>query len=342
MRIAMIAPLWKPVPPKKYGGTELITSLLTESLVTLGHQVTLYACNGSKTTGNLKVMLDEPLYDKLGRFDFTAIQHQDLMVIKQVFDDALAGKFDIIHNHMGLHLAALSNVSPVPMVTTNHSSVAPDFEPLSKQASQANYVSISNAQRQLAPYLNYVATVYHGIDTQQFEFNLVPDDYLLYLATISPEKGADLAIKIAQQSQKRLIMAGDIRNQKYFDEAIKPYCDGKQIQYLGEVDFPTKNKLMKNALAYLFPIRWQEAFGLTMIEALASATPVIAYPKGSVLEIIDDKKTGFIVNNVSEAVDAINKIVTISREKCREVAVARFDRFIMAQQYLDVYQKILR
>jgi glycosyltransferase involved in cell wall biosynthesis len=340
MRIAILAPLWKTVPPQKYGGTELVASLLSNGLVKLGHEVTLYACGGSKTTANLVEVIDRPMFDILGGFDFNAIQFYDFMEIKLAFDAAKQGKFDIIHNHMGLHMAALGNISPVPMVTTNHSSLPPDFEPLAKISKDSNYISISDSQRLMAPYLNYVATIYHGIDTNDFDYNTNSGDYLLFLATMSREKGVDRAIEIAKRTGMRMVMAGDIRSESYFNE-IKPSIDGDQITYIGEVDSEKKKELMRNAKAYIFPIRWSEAFGLTVVESLASGTPVIAYTNGSLPEIIEDGKTGFLVNDISQAVDAVNRISGISREECRRQAVERFDVSVMAKNHITVYEKLL-
>jgi len=341
MRIAILAPLWKTVPPLKYGGTELIASLLADGLVKLGHEVTLYACGGSKTDANLVQVLDRPMFDVLGGFKFDAIQFYDFMEIKLAFDTAKAGKFDIIHNHMGLNIAALGDFCPVPMVTTNHSSVPPDFEPLAKLAKDSNYVSISDSQRKMSPYLNYIATVYHGIDTASFDFNPDSGDYLLFLATMSKAKGADRAIEIAQKTGMKMIMAGDIRNEADFAE-IKPLIDGDQIVYLGEVDSKKKNELMKNAKAYIFPIRWSEAFGLTVIEALASGTPVVAYSNGSLPEIIDDGRTGFLVDDIDQAVEAVKNIDNISRGECRRQAIERFDVSVMAKNYIKVYEDLLK
>lgn len=341
MKIAILAPLWKTVPPQKYGGTELVASLLADGLTKLGHEVTLYACAGSKTTANLVEVIDRPMFDILGGFKFDAIQFYDFMEIKIAFDAAKNGDFDIIHNHMGLHMAALGNISPVPMVTTNHSSIPPDFEPLALLSKDSNYISISDSQRKMAPYLNYVTTVYHGIKTDDFKYNPVAGDYLLFLATMSKEKGVDRAIEIAKRTGMKMIMAGDIRSESYFKE-IEPLIDGDQIIYLGEVDAEKKNELMRNAKAYIFPIRWSEAFGLTVVESLASGTPVIAFPNGSLPEIIDNGKTGFLVNDIDQAVEAVNNIGNISRKECRRQAVERFDYMVMAKNHVKIYEDLLK
>lgn len=340
MKIVQLAPLWKPVPPDGYGGSELVVSLLTEALVAAGHEVTLFACGGSQTTGNLQPVIDRPLYDILGRFDFSAIQPQDLLAISQAYTWAQQHQADIIHNHMGFHTALMGSFSPIPMVTTNHSSIAPDFPDIAQAAKKANFVSISNAQRTVTPYLNYAGTVYHGIDTSRFPYNETPKDYLLFLATMWNEKGVDRAIEIAKRTGLPLIMAGDIRRQSDF-EAIQSEIDGEQIRYLGEVDFATKVDLFRNARAYLFPIRWNEAFGLTVAEALACGTPVIAWPNGSLPELVEHGKTGFLVNTIDEAVDAVKQIDTISRATCHQTAVNRFDASVMAANYVTIYQQLL-
>lgn len=342
MRIAMLAPLWKRVPPQKYGGTELVVSLLTEELVRQGHDVTLYACGQSKTSGNIVEVIEKPLFDLLGKFDFSAIQYQDFMEIKLAFDAAKEGRYDIIHNHMGLTMAALSNVAPVPMLTTNHSSLPPDFEPLALLSDDSRFVSISDSQRLMSPYLNYIATVYHGIRTADIAAEYQSGDYLLFLATLSEFKGVDRAIKIALRSGMNMIIAGDIRDPDYFSQNIKPLIDGKQIRYVGEVNEHYKNELMKHAKAYIFPVRWNEAFGLTIVEALASGTPVIAYPNGSLPELIDEGKTGFLVNSIDEAVTAVGKIDMISRKECRHQAVKRFDVSVMTANYLKIYEKMIQ
>lgn len=341
MRIAQLAPLWKCVPPLQYGGSELVVSLLTEELVRQGHDVTLFASADSQTAAKLQAVIEKPIYDTLGRFDFTAIQPADLVAFDMVAAAAEQGKFDIIHNHMGMHIALLGKRLSVPMLTTNHSSVAPDFPDIAQRAADANYVSISNAQRKNAPYLHYVETVYHGIDVDKFVYNDTPDDYLLFLGTLSMAKGVDRAVEIARQTKKRLILAGEVRDQTEFD-AIKPYIDGEQIRFLGEVDFATKIELFREASAYLLPLRWNEAFGLTVVEALASGTPVIAWPNGAMPEIIENGKVGFLVSSVDEACQAVANIAHIDRSYCRSYVKERFDMSTMAKNYVAAYTKVMQ
>jgi len=341
MRIALLAPLWETVPPIKYGGTELVVSLLAEELTNLGHEVTLYACGGSKTNAHLVQVIDKPMHDTIGNFSFDCVHFQDFLSIKSVYDESLKDKFDIIHNHMEpFSTSIMGSFFSIPMVTTYHSSTAPGYEPISLMAKDGNYISISNSQRSLAPYLNYVATVYHGINTKNIQFCLKSSEYLLFLATISKSKGVDRAIKIAQKTNMKLIVAGNVCNDDDF-ELIRPYIDNERIIFLGEINAKQKNELMKNAKAYIFPIRWNEAFGLTVVESLASGTPVIAFRNGSLPELIDDGITGYLVNNIDQAVKAVNKIDNISREECRRQAVERFDAAIMAKNYETVYKNII-
>jgi len=341
MRIALLAPLWETVPPIKYGGTELVVSLLAEELTKLGHEVSLYACGGSKTSAHLVQVIDKPMHDTIDNFSFDCVHFQDFLSIKSVYDESLKDKFDIIHNHMEpFSTSIMGGFFSIPMVTTYHSSTAPGYKPISLMAKDGNYISISNSQRNLAPYLNYVATVYHGINTKSIEFCLKSGDYLLFLATISKSKGVDRAIKIAQKTNIKLIIAGNVCNDDDF-ELIRPCIDNERIIFLGEVDAKQKNELMKNAKAYIFPIRWNEAFGLTVVESLASGTPVIAFRNGSIPELIDNGITGYLVNNIDQAVKAVNKIDNISREECRRQAVERFDVAIMAKNYETIYKHII-
>lgn len=340
MRIVQLAPLWKSIPPLKYGGTELIVSLLTEELTKQGHQVTLISCGGSKTTGNLIEIIPEPLFEQIGKFDFGSVQFPEMIAIHEALKMAESGEADIIHNHMGFHAAVFASFSRVPWVTTIHSSLPPDYAPLALAAQAENFVSISQAQRANAPYLNYIDNVYHGIDVAKFEPNYeTNDNYLAYFATMREEKGADRAIQIALESNYDLIMAGDIREREDY-KRLEPYIDGKKIRYIGELNFEQKNELLKSAKAYLFPIRWNEAFGLSVVESLACGTPVVAWPNGSLPELITDGYNGFLVNSIQEAVSALDNIGEISRRDCRKLAEEKFDIGTMVERYIRVYQRL--
>ena len=341
MRIALLAPLWKTVPPARYGGTELVVSNLADELVRMGQDVTVFACGGSATSARLVNVIDRPLYDVIGGFRFDSVPYCDLAELKMAFDGARDGRFDIVNNHMNMSLAPFGPYCPVPMVSTNHSSVAPDDKQLSELSGASMYVSISQAQRSLAPGLNYVATIYHGIRTDTFEYDCsAHGDYLLFLATMSHEKGADLAIEIARQAGMRLIMAGNVTDRAFF-RSLEPQIDGDQVSFIGEVGHAEKNRLMREAYAYVLPMRWQEAFGLTMVESLASGTPAIVFDNGAAPEVIDDGRTGYVVSAVEQAVEAIGKVSGISRAECRRQAVERFDVSRMARDYLTLYSELV-
>ena len=341
MRVAQLAPLWKTVPPQKYGGVELVVANLTKGLVDLGHDVTLFACGGSKSPGKLVRVVDKPLYEIIGGFSWKTIQAYEFLIFDELFKRL--SDFDIIHNHLGFHPLAFSKLINIPIVTTIHSSLEPDFPYLADRFKDNLFVSISDAQRQLAPFLNYVKTIYLGIETEKFEPNLKNDnEYLLFLGSLTKNKGIDLAVKAARELKGKLIIAGEIREEEkdFLDKEVWPYVDNHMIKFIEEVTMNEKIKLLANAKALLFPIRWNEAFGLVMVESMACGTPVIAYRRGSVPEIVADKTTGFIVDNFEEFKKGINLIDTISREKCRQEAIARFDLSLMAQNYAELYKDI--
>ena len=342
MRVAQLAPLWKTIPPKKYGGVELVVANLTKGLVGLRHDVTLFACKGSKSPGKLINVIDKPLYDIVGGFSWKTIQAHDFLIFDELFkrlDD-----FDIIHNHLGFHPLVFSKLINIPIVTTIHSSLKPDFPYLADRFKDNLFVSISDAQRKLAPFLNYVKTIYLGIETEKFKPSFKNDnDYLLFLGSLTKNKGADLAVKAARELKEKLIIAGEIREDEkdFLDKEVWPYVDNHMIKFIGEVAMSEKIKLLANAKALLFPIRWNEAFGLVMVESMVCGTPVIANRCGSVPEIVADKTTGFVVDNFEEFKKKITEVDTISREKCHLEAVSRFDLSLMAQNYIKLYKEIL-
>lgn len=343
MRIAQLAPLWKTVPPQKYGGVELVVANLTKGLVDFGHEVTLFACGGSKSAGKLVKVIDKPLYDIIGGFSWKNIQAYEFLIFDELFKRL--NDFDIIHNHLGFHPLVFSKLINIPIVTTIHNSLESDFPYLADRFKDNLFVSISDAQRQLTPYLNYVKTIYLGIETEKFKPSFKNDnEYLLFLGSLSKNKGVDLAVKAACQLKEKLIIAGEIREEEkdFLASGVWPYVDNHMIKFTGEVTMSEKIKLLANAKALLFPIRWNEAFGLVMVESMACGTPVIAYRRGSVPEIVVDKTTGFVVDNFEEFKKRIEIIDTISREKCRQEAIARFDLSLMAQNYVELYKDILK
>ncbi|MCL6434331.1 MAG: glycosyltransferase family 4 protein [Leptolyngbyaceae cyanobacterium HOT.MB2.61] len=340
MRIAQIAPLWERVPPPAYGGTELVVSLLTEELVRRGHEVTLFASGDSITQANL-----ESVHPRALRLDNSVKEYSiyEMLQLSRVYQRA--DEFDIIHSHMGCSALPYAPLVKTPTVHTLHGIFTPDNEKMFMHARNQPYVSISNAQREPRLGLNCVATVYNGIDLSTYTFFPKPSDppYLVFLGRISPEKGTHHAIEIARRSGWHLKIAGkvDVVDVEYYENQIKPYIDGKQIEYLGEANHVQKNILMGNAYATLFPITWREPFGLVMIESMASGTPVIAIEMGSTREVIAHGKTGFLCKDVDECVAAIDKVADLDRQTCRDYVEANFSVRRMAEGYLEVYQKIL-
>lgn len=344
MRIAQLAPLWFPVPPTKFGGTERVIHCINEGLASLGHEITLFACKGSHCRGKTIEIIDKPMFDILGGLDFKTIQGYEFLSYHQLLKQL--SNFDIVHNHMGIHSLAFTPISPIPFVTTYHSSISPDFPYLAEEFKNSNFVSISDAQRKLAPNLNWVATVYNPVDFSLYEANYGKEnDYLLFLGAITKNKGVHLAAKAAKQLGKKLIIAGRViydADKKYFQEEIAPLVDDSQVKFIGEVDDQTKNDLYRNAVAFLFPSQWEEAFGLVMIEALACGTPVIAFNKGAIPEIIGNGVNGFIVETYEEFCDKIKEVGSISRQKCRSSVENRFSPRTIAEQYTNVYSKIIQ
>lgn len=342
MRIAQLASIWKTIPPVKYGGSELVVSNLTEELIAQGNDVTLFACRGSKTSGKLVEVIEKPMYDLAGGFSWTAIQPYEFLSFDELFKRL--NEFDVIHNHMGFHPLVFSRLINIPIITTLHSSVEPDFPYLAKRFGNNLFVSISNAQRKLAPYLNYISTIYHGIETSKFSPDYTKDkDYFFFIGSLSKNKGIDLAIKACYELNKKLIIAGETSESEkdFLEKEVFPFVDGDKIRFISEVDHREKVELYKGAKALLFPIRWNEAFGLAMPESLACGTPVIAYNNGAISEVIANGESGFVVDNFDDFKNSIQMIDRISRERCREIAEERFDIKVMAQNYINLFQKVV-
>lgn len=339
MRIAQVAPLYERVPPLYYGGTERVVSYLTEALVAQGHEVTLFASGDSITKARLvsgaprALRLDENCIDQLAH-------HFVLMekVFKQAHD------FDIIHFHIDYLHFPLSRRIAVPTVTTLHGRLdIPDLVPLYQEFPEMPVVSISNSQREPLPWLNWQGTVYHGLPKDLLDFHPEPGQYLAFLGRISPEKRVDRAIKIAKQAGLPLKVAAkvDDADREYYEREIEHLLDDSRVEFIGEIGEEEKNEFLGNALALLFPIDWAEPFGLVMIEAMACGTPVIAFNQGSVPEIMEDGVTGFLCQNIEEAVAAVKRLPEISRQRCREVFEERFSADRMAQDYVKIYRQLL-
>jgi glycosyltransferase involved in cell wall biosynthesis len=340
MKIAQIAPLWERVPPPAYGGTELVVGLLTDELVKRGHEVTLFASGDSITLAEL-----ESVYPQSLRLDANVKEPAmyDMLQLAWVYERA--SEFDIIHSHVGCAALPFAHLVKTPTVTTLHGVFTPDNEKMFLHARHQPYVSISNDQREPRLKLNYVSTVYNGIDTNTYEFypQYQAPPYLAFLGRMSPEKGPHLAIEIAKKFGFLLKMAGkiDAVDQEYFDTLVKPHIDDNQIQFLGEANQAQKSVLMGNAFATLFPITWREPFGLVMVESMATGTPVIAMKMGSTPEVIAPGISGYLCETVDECVAALGKVDLINRKKCRQYVVDNFSVKRMTDGYEAVYQKII-
>lgn len=340
MKIAQIAPLCERVPPAAYGGSELIVSLLTDELVLRGHQVTLFASGDSQTLAHLEPCCPMALRGKASPVEQSVYQ---TLQLNKIF--AHANEFDLIHSHVDQAVFPYVNLVETPVVHTTHGIIPPYAEPLWLDAHQQNFVSISNSQRCKKFNLNYVATIYNGIDVSTFPFHSQPDNppYLAFLGRMSPEKGVHLAIEIALSLGWHLKIAGKVDpvDVDFFESQIKPLIDGRQIEFLGEVNHQQKCPLLGGAVATLFPITWQEPFGLVMAESMAVGTPVIAIAMGSTKEVIEDGKTGFLCNSIEECIDSVSRLGEIDRQVCRDHVVANFSVERMVDDYEAVYDKLL-
>ncbi|MGB2633166.1 MAG: glycosyltransferase family 4 protein [Candidatus Acidiferrum sp.] len=338
MKIAQIAPLYESVPPKLYGGTERVVSYLTEELVRLGHDVTLFASGDSVTAAHLESGCAKAL--RLTRACNDPLAHHTVMLDKVL---SMAEDFDILHFHTDYtHFPATRNLQ-LPAVTTLHGRLdMPDLLPLYRQFDRQPLVSISQAQRQPLGRVNWIGNVYHGLPRNLYRPQLNPDQYLAFLGRISPEKRPDRAIRIAMKAQMPLKIAAKIDDvdRQYFETEIEPLLREPGVEFLGEINEAQKGAFLGNAYAYLFPIDWPEPFGLTMIESMACGTPTIAFRCGSVPEIIDDGITGFIVNSEEEAVKALQRVATLNRAKCRATFDHRFTSCRMAKNYLTIYESL--
>ncbi|MDO8434031.1 MAG: glycosyltransferase family 4 protein [Candidatus Binatus sp.] len=340
LRIAQIAPLYEPTPPKLYGGTERVVSHITEELVRRGHEVTLFASGDSVTRANL-----EPGCPRALRL--AGISEAGLPLHLSMLSDAYthaAQRFDIIHSHLDYWSFPLAEMSEIPSVATLHCCLdAEELRPVYARYRNHPVVSISDSQRRPLPFMNWVATVHHGLPRDLLKFNATPRGYLAFLGRMSREKRPDLAIAIALRAGIPLMIAAkiDLTEQGYFDHEIKPLMNSDLIEYVGEINDSQKADFLGNAIALLFPIDWPEPFGLTMIEALACGTPVIARPCGSVPEVIEHGLTGFVAESVDELAAAVTRVDELSRENCRAEFERRFTVETMVDRYEHVYRELI-
>ncbi len=338
MRIAQVAPLWEQVPPPAYGGVELVVSLLAEELIRRGHEVTLFASGDSSSFAKI-----ESVHSQALSLDPTVKEPSvyETLQLMRVYEQA--HKFDVIHSHVGYPALPYARWVETPTIHTLHGILTPDNEKVFKYARSQPFVSISNAQREPRVGLNYVATVYNGIDPMTYKFypQAESSPYLAFLGRISPEKGVHLAIEIAKRSGWHLKIAGkvDVVDVDYFVQQIKPHIDGTQIEYLGEANHAEKSLLMGGAVATLFPITWREPFGLVMIESMVTGTPVIAMNLGSTSEVIVHGKTGFLCHSVKDCLSAIDRVPELNRYACQEHVLRNFTIKQMTDGYEGVYSK---
>ncbi|HSN31637.1 MAG TPA: glycosyltransferase family 4 protein [Ideonella sp.] len=339
MRIAQVAPLFESVPPQTYGGTERVVSYLTEALVGLGHEVTLYASGDSVTAARLVPIVPHSLRTDRRRPDWL-VWHT--LMLDRVLADA--DRYDVIHFHVDVLQYPLARRCACPSVTTLHGRLdLPDLVPLYRHFADAPLVSISNSQRKPLPFAAWRATVHHGLPLDLYRFHPEPGEYFAFVGRVSPEKRVDRAIEIALACGVPLRIAAkvDAADRDYFALHIKPLLDHPLVEFVGEIDEPRKNDFIGNARALLFPIDWPEPFGLVMIEAFACGTPVISYSGGSVGEVMQHGVTGFVVSDQQEAIEAASQVQLIDRQRCREVFEERFTAATMARRYLDVYAGLI-
>lgn len=347
MNIALLAPIAWRTPPSHYGGWELVASQLAEGLVRRGHAVTLFATADSVTTAQLESVCPHPLNQPGSPLDSRVYE---TLHIAHAYERAAALRVDLLHNHAGCFGVPPARTATFPVVTTLHGSAAETgSRTLYEHYAEQPYVSISDSERRLAPELNYVATVYNGIDVASFTVHPSPEDYLIVLGRMSPDKGIHLAIRVAQQCRRRLVLAGIVppENQAYFEQQVQPHLQAGSVEFVGPVDYAQKNHWLSRAYASLHLVTYEEAFGLTMVESMACGTPVVAVRRGSVPEVVADGDTGFVIPPgdddavVDAASLALTKIDSLDRTQIRTVAQRRFDAARMVEGYERVYQTIL-
>jgi glycosyltransferase involved in cell wall biosynthesis len=339
MHIAQIAPLTEAIPPKLYGGTERVVSWLTEELIALGHDVTLFASGDSTTSAKLEAMWPRALRLDGSVRDPNALH---MMMLERVYQSA--GDFDFLHCHLDYYPFSLLSRQPTPFATTLHGRLdLPEHQPVFDTFSSVPVVSISNAQRRPLPQANWVRTVHHGLPELLLTPKPVRPSYFAFLGRIAPEKRVDRAIRIAEHCGFPLKIAAkvDRADREYYEEQIAPMIRSSSVvEYIGEINDAQKAEFLSGAVVLLVPIDWPEPFGLVMIEALACGTPVIAYNRGSVPEIIEDGLTGFIVEDDAGAIGAVDRLGQLSRERIRARFEERFTARRMAQDYLGVYRSL--
>jgi glycosyltransferase involved in cell wall biosynthesis len=333
MKIAVLSPIAWRTPPRHYGPWEQVASNVCEGLVKAGLEVTLFATGDSITEARLASVVEQG-YEEDKTLDAKVVE---CLHISQLMERA--SDFDLIHNHFDFLPLTYSRLIKTPLLTTIHGfSSEKILAVYQKYNASSDYISISNADRH--PSLDYLGTVYNGLNTADFSFKEVPKDYLLFFGRIHPDKGAAEAIQIALKAKRRLVIAGIVQDAGYFERSVAPYLND-DITYVGSAGPEKRNELLGNAYALLHPIRFEEPFGLSVAEAMLCGTPVVAFNKGSMPELIKDKETGFLVDTVDEAVAAVSQIPAIDRATCRAWSAQKFSKEKMAEDYLALYHRIL-
>jgi glycosyltransferase involved in cell wall biosynthesis len=334
MKVAVLSPVAWRTPPRHYGPWEQIASNIAEGLIKKGVEVTLFATGDSITAGTL---------DAVCETGYEEDRNQDAKVLECLHISSVmekASQFDLIHNNFDFLPLTYSALIKTPVITTIHGFSSSRIIPVYKKYNaSSNYVSISNADRNAE--LTYLATVYNGLDTRDFSFTAQADNYLLYFGRIHHDKGTAESIEIARKTNRRLLIAGIIQDADYYREKVEPFIDNEQIVYVGHAGPDKRKDLLGNAAALLHPINFNEPFGMSVAEAMICGTPVIAFNKGSMPELIKDNETGFLVNTIEEAVEAVNKLPAINRANCRDWATAQFSSEKMVDDYYKLYQHIL-
>jgi glycosyltransferase involved in cell wall biosynthesis len=341
MRIALLAPFEERVPPRGYGGVEAVVHTLAVELHRMGHDVTVFASGDSDVPCRLIPIVPKAFGSAISKRLREAYTYRSLIAVVEALKKE---RFDIVHNHIGWQPFLFNGLIRTPMLTTIHWVLDNTCEHTMYELYKSMpYVSISNSQRTPLPDINYLATVYHGLQLERFPYSDQPKDYLAYLGRFSPVKGPVEAIKIAKKTGHKLIMAAKINTfeRDFYEAKIKPHIDGEQIVYLGEIGHKEKVALLRGAKALLSPIKWSEPFGLTNIEAMACGTPVISSRLGSLPEIILHGKTGFLCKDVASMVKSVAKIPSIDRAACRAHVEAHFNAEQMTKQYIELYTQVV-
>jgi glycosyltransferase involved in cell wall biosynthesis len=339
MRIAQIAPLTESVPPRLYGGTERVVSWLTEELVAIGHDVTLFASGDSVTSARL-----EPMWPKALRLDGSVRDPVALHMLMLEHVRRRADDFDVLHFHLDYYPFSLFTRQRTPFITTLHGRLdLPEHQPVFKVFSSVPVISISNAQRRPLPQAAWAATIHHGLPERLLEPRPGTPSYLAFLGRIAPEKGIDRAIKIAARCGRALKIAAKVDpvDRSYFEDTIRPLLSLGQVEFIGEIGDAQKAEFLSGAQALLMPIDWPEPFGLVMIEAMACGTPVLAFNRGSVPEIVEDGVTGFVVEDETSAIGIVDRVLELDRARIRQRFEERFTARRMAMEYLQCYRSLL-